>query len=400
MPEAFDAYYHWLGIPPGEQPPHYYRLLGLREFEPDPRAIAAAADRLTLHLRSYQTGPYYQLAGRLLMEVAAARSCLLDPPRRAAYDQQLHMVLATRPTGQASYPYATPPGGQYSPEHRLASPPPPGSGAPASPAAGPYAQQPFAAPSAYPPATFAAPMAYPPTMSPVPTAYPPAPLPAPTVYPSAPLAAPSGYPPSRPPAPAPYPGAVAAPSPYPGSVSAAPSTPPWTVEASEDDSELPSSGQSVRRMLRRTFRRRDQGNYYLIAGLVGLASLIVIFGILLARHPLDRMFDAYPRKRPAPQSPTLKPKPPVMRTFMGVYAYRSPNCFSTRLCNSLICSALSAGQTKVALPVWITIKSWQPMAAIRCSGSLEATRQFDVSNSRRFSAARALPRSSCGQVWA
>jgi len=298
MPEAFDAYYHWLGIPPGEQPPHYYRLLGLREFEPDPRAIAAAADRLTLHLRSYQTGVYYRLAGRLLMEVAAARSCLLDPPRRAAYDQQLHRVLATR-------------GGQYLPERPLASPPPPGSGAPASPAAGAYSQQPFAAPIVYPPATFAAPMAYPPTMSPAPTAYPPAPLPAPTVYPSAPLAAPSGYPPSRPPVPAPYPGAVAAPGPYPDSVPAAPSTPPWMVEISEDDSQLPVSGQSVRGLLRRTFRRRDQGNYYFTAVLLGLASLIVIFGILLARHPLDDMFNAYREKPPAPQSPALKRKPPV-----------------------------------------------------------------------------------------
>jgi len=310
-----NPYYHWLGIPLGEQPPHYYRLLGLREFEPDSRAIAAAADRLTLHLRSYQTGPYYQLAGRLLMEVAAARSCLLDPPRRATYDQQLHQVLAThggkgdsphlceapggpfRQMGTVPFsPYATPPGGQYSPERPLASPPPPGSGAPASPVAGPYVQQPFAAP-----------MAYPPTMSPAPTAY----APAPAVYPSAPLAAPSGYPPSRPPAPAPYPGTAAPPSPYPDSVPPAPSEPPCTVEALEDDSELPSSGQSVRRMLRRTFRRRDEGNYYFIAGLVGLVSLLVVFGILLARHPFDRMFDTYHEKRPAPQAPALKPKPPA-----------------------------------------------------------------------------------------
>jgi hypothetical protein len=143
-------------------------------------------------------------------------------------------------------------------------------------------------------------MAYPPTMSPAPTAYPPAPLPAPTVYPSAPLAAPSGYPASRPPVPAPYPGAVAAPS-----------TPPWTVEASEDDWQLPVSGQSVRGLLRRTFRRRDQGNYYFTAVLLGLASLVVIFGILLARHPLDDMFNAYHEKPPAPQSPALKRKPPA-----------------------------------------------------------------------------------------
>ena len=92
---------------------------------------------------------------------------------------------------------------------------------------------------------------------------------------------------------------------------AAPSTPPWTVETSEDDSQFPVSGQSVRGLLRRTFRRRNEGNYYLTAVLLGLASLIVIFGILLARHPLDDMFNAYREKPPAPQSPALKPKPPA-----------------------------------------------------------------------------------------
>src|SRR5688572_1794287 len=33
MTEPFDAYYTWLGIPPAEQPPHFYRLLGVQPFE-------------------------------------------------------------------------------------------------------------------------------------------------------------------------------------------------------------------------------------------------------------------------------------------------------------------------------------------------------------------------------
>ena len=29
----FDPYHEWMGIPPSEQPPNHYRLLGLSEFE-------------------------------------------------------------------------------------------------------------------------------------------------------------------------------------------------------------------------------------------------------------------------------------------------------------------------------------------------------------------------------
>ena len=38
MSEAFDPYYRWLGIPPGEQPPDHYRLLGIERFEADARS--------------------------------------------------------------------------------------------------------------------------------------------------------------------------------------------------------------------------------------------------------------------------------------------------------------------------------------------------------------------------
>ena len=56
MPEAFDAYYKWLGIPSEEQPPDRYRLLGIRMFEPDPDVISNAADQRMAHIRSFQAG--------------------------------------------------------------------------------------------------------------------------------------------------------------------------------------------------------------------------------------------------------------------------------------------------------------------------------------------------------
>ena len=45
MSSEFNAYSSWLGIPEDEQPPHYYRLLGLEPFESDPDVIRQAGQR-------------------------------------------------------------------------------------------------------------------------------------------------------------------------------------------------------------------------------------------------------------------------------------------------------------------------------------------------------------------
>jgi len=43
MSRRFDPYHRWLGIPPHEQPPDHYRLLGLARFEAEADVIATAA---------------------------------------------------------------------------------------------------------------------------------------------------------------------------------------------------------------------------------------------------------------------------------------------------------------------------------------------------------------------
>lgn len=93
MSETFDPYHAWLGIPPDEQPPNHYRLLGVQPFEEDSEAIAAAADRRTGNLHVRQTGSHAELARRLLSEVADAKACLLSPTRKAAYDRGLRESL-------------------------------------------------------------------------------------------------------------------------------------------------------------------------------------------------------------------------------------------------------------------------------------------------------------------
>ena len=76
MPEMFDAYHTWLGIPPERQPPNCYDLLGIPIFEDKPEVIEAAADRQMGHLRTYQVGKRGDLSQKLLNEVATARVVL------------------------------------------------------------------------------------------------------------------------------------------------------------------------------------------------------------------------------------------------------------------------------------------------------------------------------------
>ncbi|HOA51012.1 MAG TPA: hypothetical protein PKI05_02070 [Thermogutta sp.] len=104
---TFDPYRKWLGIPPEEQPPNYYRLLGIAPFESDPDVIVNAADRQMGHVRRFQAGRYAQVCQKILNELAAARVCLLDPVRKRAYDQKLFFEF--RAAGrELPFPVATP----------------------------------------------------------------------------------------------------------------------------------------------------------------------------------------------------------------------------------------------------------------------------------------------------
>jgi hypothetical protein len=93
MSGRFDAYHQWLGIPAREQPPHHYRLLGISEFETDPRVIEAAADRQMAFLRKHQTGEHAAEASKLLSDVSRVRLCLLKPTTKATYDAELRSRL-------------------------------------------------------------------------------------------------------------------------------------------------------------------------------------------------------------------------------------------------------------------------------------------------------------------
>lgn len=97
----FDPYHKWLGIPPAEQPPNHYRLLGLTVFEDDADVIAAAADRQMGHVKSFATGRYATYSQELLNELAKVRVCLLNPKLKPAYDTELRRKLAPKPAAPA-----------------------------------------------------------------------------------------------------------------------------------------------------------------------------------------------------------------------------------------------------------------------------------------------------------
>src|SRR5689334_19004588 len=69
---AFDPYHKWLGIPKGQRPPTFYRLLGIEPSEIDVEVIEEAAIRQITHLRAYQVGQHSALCTRLLNEISAA----------------------------------------------------------------------------------------------------------------------------------------------------------------------------------------------------------------------------------------------------------------------------------------------------------------------------------------
>lgn len=93
MAADFDAYHIWLGIPPEEQPPHHYRLLGVTLFESNRAVIEAAADRQMTFLRQQGQGPHSDASQKLLNHVSKALVELLNPTKKSAYDDRLRAEI-------------------------------------------------------------------------------------------------------------------------------------------------------------------------------------------------------------------------------------------------------------------------------------------------------------------
>lgn len=97
-----DVYHLWLGIPPDEQPPTHYRLLGVPQFEENVEVIRNAADRQRAHVKRLGVNQYQSIGQDLLNEIESAKICLLRPEKRAAYDEKLRAALKLRAKSAAS----------------------------------------------------------------------------------------------------------------------------------------------------------------------------------------------------------------------------------------------------------------------------------------------------------
>lgn len=161
MNRTIDAYHEWLGIPPEEQPPNHYRLLGLRLFEDNKEVISNAAARQMKYLRTLAVSEHVDLAQKLLNEVAEAKVCLWDAAKKASYDARLRgQVEDSRRAATLTLPGApvgfVPPasgGGALRPP---AAPEPTGPAATPAPSARAAQPQPPSLPSPAPPSPPAA----------------------------------------------------------------------------------------------------------------------------------------------------------------------------------------------------------------------------------------------------
>ncbi|KAA1261957.1 hypothetical protein LF1_45180 [Rubripirellula obstinata] len=86
----FDPLHKWLGIPPDQQPPNHYRLLGIDLFESDADVIDAAADKQLTFLHQLTSDEHAEAAEEISNQVSIARLCLLNPAKKKAYDDSLN----------------------------------------------------------------------------------------------------------------------------------------------------------------------------------------------------------------------------------------------------------------------------------------------------------------------
>jgi pSer/pThr/pTyr-binding forkhead associated (FHA) protein len=98
--DPFDPYHIWLAIPPKDQPPTYYQLLGLQPFEANIDVIRNAAEKQTIFIKRVGTNEHEQFGQTLLNQIQEAKLCLCRPDQKQVYDQnlraKLHLVANSR----------------------------------------------------------------------------------------------------------------------------------------------------------------------------------------------------------------------------------------------------------------------------------------------------------------
>jgi hypothetical protein len=310
----FDPYLNWLGIPPHEQPPNFYRLLGVVLFESNTDVIQQAANRQSLRVGAFLSGPQGEMCQQLLNEIAVAQFCLLDPGQKAAYDNNLNETLSHKGERAVAAP---PPPASMSGGTQFSSPSPalsaqPVFGAPAPQFVSPAPQYGNAAGRFNQPAQFHQP-------GPVAQGTMNLPAPPPPLMQMPAMPAPQGFMPAMsrtavPAAPAAMPVAAPFPSPIPRPAapvtaprpSAPPATPPAAPQRPIDELESLTSQTSVRRRVLKKSKKKDYGKEIVIGTVVavGAAVLGLIYLAYASQDHSKRGFDAIQNE--ATNEPSLK----------------------------------------------------------------------------------------------
>lgn len=120
MQDPFNPYQEWLGQSLSQPPRDHYELLGLEAFESDASKIRQAADGLISRVRSQRPGEHLREWQQLLDVLSQAKTDLLDPQAKAAYDAWLRSSGAY---GQDPQPGAPTPPPNLATPPTLATPP-------------------------------------------------------------------------------------------------------------------------------------------------------------------------------------------------------------------------------------------------------------------------------------
>ncbi|HEY1065296.1 MAG TPA: RDD family protein [Pirellulales bacterium] len=108
MSSGFDPYLEWFGIAVDQRPPTHYQMLNLPAFESNPQTIESQAQLVLGFLQQQTSGPNSREAQQLIARIQQARVDLLDPNRKAAYDNALRNPGSVGPVQAKADPWATP----------------------------------------------------------------------------------------------------------------------------------------------------------------------------------------------------------------------------------------------------------------------------------------------------
>lgn len=100
VPDNFNPYHKWLGIPQQKCPPTFYELLGISLDEEDRSVIESSAERQRSHVEQYLGTEWNKFANQIISQIAEAEVTLLSADLRREYDRKVKLFKKRRKNRQ------------------------------------------------------------------------------------------------------------------------------------------------------------------------------------------------------------------------------------------------------------------------------------------------------------